>query len=69
MSGGEHALGGIPGFDAKETTDEDPDRLEAVARMTWAWLRTIFDTSDTAWFVACKALEENAASLGHVASK
>lgn len=69
LSGGEHALGGISGFDAKETTDEDPDRLEAVARMTWAWLRTIFDDSDEAWPAACKALEQNAASLGHVESK
>jgi hypothetical protein len=69
LSGGEHALGGISGFDAKETTDEDPDRLEAVARMTWAWLRTIFDGTDTAWAVACNALSGPASALGQVASK
>lgn len=69
LTGGEHALGGISGFDAKETTDEDPDRLEAVARMTWAWLRSIFDGSDDAWTVAQEALAEDAASLGHVESK
>ncbi len=69
LTDGEHSLGGVSGFDAKETTDEDPDRLETVARMTWAWLRTIFDGADDAWPEACKALEENAGSLGHVVSK
>lgn len=69
LFGGEHALGGISGFDAKETTDEDPDRLEVVARMTSAWLRTIFDPEDDAWPTACKALEEFASTLGRVESK
>lgn len=69
LTGGEHALGGISGFDAKETTDEDPDRLEAVARMTWAWLRTAFDESDPAWTDACKALRGPASDLGIVESK
>lgn len=49
--------------------DEEPDRLEAVARMTWAWLRSVFDGSDDAWPVASKALEEKAASLGHGEAK
>jgi hypothetical protein len=69
LSGGEHALGGISGYDAKETTDEDPDRLEAVARLTWAWLRTAFDASDPAWEVACQALAGPASPLGNVTSK
>lgn len=69
LSGGEHALGGISGFDAKETTDEDPDRLETVARMTWAWLRTAFDESDPAWTEACNALRGPASDLGTVDSK
>lgn len=69
LSDGEHGLGGISGYDAKETTDENPDRLEAVGRMTSAWLRTIFDEKDDAWPVACKALENSASALGHVKSK
>jgi hypothetical protein len=69
LSGGEHALGGISGFDARETTDEDPDRLEAVGRMTCAWLRTAFDAADTAWADACAALSGHASPLGHLASK
>ena len=69
LTDGEHSLGGVSGFDAKEATDEDPDRLETVARMTSAWLRTIFDGADDAWPKASKALEENASSLGHVETK
>jgi len=33
--GGKHGLGGISGYDARETDDEDPERLEIVLRMTW----------------------------------
>jgi predicted dienelactone hydrolase len=69
LTNGEHSLGGVSGFDAKETTDENPDRLEVVARMTSAWLRTIFDRADPAWTDAVTALDENASSLGHVESK
>jgi predicted dienelactone hydrolase len=38
--GGEHMLGGISGFDAAETSDENPARVEAVARLTAAYLRS-----------------------------
>ncbi len=42
-------LGGIAGYDAKETDDEDPDRLEVTRRMTWAYLRSALHPGDTAW--------------------
>lgn len=69
LKDGEHALGGISGFDAKETTDEDPDRMEVVNRMTSAWLHTIFDPQNDAWSEACNALDTSASTLGHVTSK
>lgn len=69
IAAGEHGLGGIAGFDAKETTDEDPDMRETVFRMTAAWLRSIFDANDDAWTVASNALASNASALGHVDSK
>lgn len=69
ITGGEHGLGGIAGFDAKETTDEDPDMRETVFRMTAAWLRSIFDATDDAWTVACKTLASDVSTLGHVVSK
>lgn len=36
--GGEHSLGGIPGYDARETTDENPERLALVQHATSAYL-------------------------------
>ncbi|SNY49583.1 hypothetical protein SAMN05421748_11054 [Paractinoplanes atraurantiacus] len=39
LSGAEHSLGGIPGYEARETTDEDPARLELLQQVTTAYLR------------------------------
>lgn len=69
LFGAGHGLGGIAGYDAKETTDEDPDRLAAVQRLTWAYLRTALDPQDPAWTAACKALTESSNPLGRVESK
>lgn len=68
LFGGKHGLGGIAGYDAKETDDEDPDRLATVQRMSWAYLRSALYAGDPAWPQACKALAEQA-SLGRVDSK
>lgn len=54
--GGEHILGGISGYDAAETTDESPARVEAVAQLTWAYLRTALNPADPAWTAACAGL-------------
>lgn len=67
--GARHGLGGIAGYEASETKDEDPDRLAAVQRLTWAYLRTSLQPDDPAWPEACKALEASAASLGRVECK
>lgn len=67
--GGEHILGGISGYDAAETTDESPARVEAVAQMTWAWLRTALDAADPAWPAACAALGDAPSPFARVDSK
>ena len=67
--GGKHGLGGVAGYEASETTDEDPDRLAAVQRLSWAYLRTALYPDDPAWSAARKALETSANQLGHVACK
>ncbi len=59
LFGAGHGLGGIAGYDAAETTDESPERVAAVARLTWAYLRTALYPEDLAWSVACAALGEN----------
>ncbi|KAF1008933.1 MAG: hypothetical protein GAK28_00565 [Luteibacter sp.] len=56
LVGGMHGLGGIAGYDAKETGDEDPDRLATVQRMTAAYLRTALYENDASWTEACNAL-------------
>ncbi len=69
LFGGKHGLGGIAGYDAKETDDEDPDRLAVVQRLTWAYLRSALRAGDPAWSEACKALERHASSQGRVECK
>jgi hypothetical protein len=40
LFGAEHGLGGVARYDAAETTDENPQRVAAVAQLTWAYLRS-----------------------------
>jgi predicted dienelactone hydrolase len=69
LFGAKHGLGGIAGYDAAETDDEDPDRLAVVQRLTWAYLRSALYANDQAWSEACKALAEHASSQGRVECK
>lgn len=62
--GGEHLLGGYSGYDAAETTDENPERVAAVARVTWAYLRNVLYPGDSAWQEARDTL-----TAGRVESK
>lgn len=64
-----HGLGGIAGWDARETEAEDPDALEATRRLTLAWLRSTFAIEPAAWDSGQSALRENAASLAGIISK
>ncbi|KAJ7691098.1 Alpha/Beta hydrolase protein [Mycena olivaceomarginata] len=56
LKSGKHGLGGIACWDAAETTDESPQMLGAVQRMTWAYLRSQLYGGDGAWAEACKSL-------------
>jgi pimeloyl-ACP methyl ester carboxylesterase len=68
LLGGEHGLGGISGYDAGETTDESPERVAAVQRLTWAYLRSVLCPGDPAWSTACSTLE-SLKDIGRVESK
>lgn len=68
VTGAWHGLGGISGYDAAETQDESPERLEMVLRMTLAYLRSALYPGDAAWPRACAALE-GVAGLGTVESR
>jgi predicted dienelactone hydrolase len=69
LFGGKHGLGGIAGYDAKETDDEDPDRLTVTQRMTLAWLRTALDIDEASWPAAMAILQVHAPDLGKVEQK
>ena len=69
LFGAEHGLGGIAGYDAAETTDESPERVALVQRLTAAYLRSELYPGDTTWQEACDALLAGPDSLGRVESK
>jgi predicted dienelactone hydrolase len=65
----EHGLGGVSGYDVAETTDENPERVSAVQRLTWAYLRSELYPGDSAWQTARDALTAGPDPLGRVESK
>lgn len=69
LTGGEHQLGGVSGYDVTETTDEDPERLAAVQWLTWAYLRTQLGIDPTAWTNARTALAQTSEALGTIETK
>ncbi|MFG3129833.1 alpha/beta hydrolase family protein [Streptomyces tendae] len=69
LFGAEHGLGGVAGYDVAETTDENPGRVAALQRLTWAYLRSTLYPGDTAWQVARDALDSGPDPLGRVESK
>ncbi|MEU8775475.1 chlorophyllase [Streptomyces sp. NPDC048606] len=65
----EHGLGGIAGYDAAETTDESPERVAALARLTAAYLRTRLHPGDDAWRATHTALTTGPGAVGRLISK
>lgn len=69
LLGAEHMLGGVSGYDAGETSDENPERVAALRSMVWAFLRTALHPGNTAWVDARAALEASPTPLGRVESR
>ena len=65
----EHGLGGISGYDAAETTDENPERVALVAQLTGAYLRTALYPEDSSWPEASQALRDSPTPMGRIESK
>jgi pimeloyl-ACP methyl ester carboxylesterase len=57
LYGGEHMLGGITGYLAKETTDESPARVMVVREATLAYLRSALFPGDLSWINAQAKLD------------
>ncbi|SHN45184.1 alpha/beta hydrolase family protein [Cryptosporangium aurantiacum] len=49
LFGAEHSLGGVAGYESAETTDENPERVALVQRLTWAYLRDALGLKDSDW--------------------
>lgn len=69
LFGAEHSLGGIPGHEVAETTDESPARVALIQHLTTAYLRSALHSEDTSWKTAVTALEAGPDPLGKVRSK
>jgi pimeloyl-ACP methyl ester carboxylesterase len=68
VAGGEHMLGGITGYDTVETTDESPERVAIIQRLSLAYLYSAFYPDDRYWDEACAVLQE-ISELGSVRNK
>jgi predicted dienelactone hydrolase len=67
--GAEHGLGGVSGYDVAETTDENPDLVAMIARLTSAYLRSQLYPGDCAWQTARDALAADPNPPGRIDSK
>ncbi|MEU5894581.1 alpha/beta fold hydrolase [Streptomyces sp. NPDC047461] len=65
----EHGLGGIAGYDAAETTDENPERVTALAHLTASYLHTQLHPGAPTWQTACEALMTGSDPIGRAESK
>ncbi|OAP28372.1 MULTISPECIES: alpha/beta fold hydrolase [Amycolatopsis] len=69
LFGGEHGLGGINGYEAAATTDENPQRVELVQRLSTAWLRAAVLGDAEDWTVAADELHSEPEPAGRLESK
>jgi hypothetical protein len=49
LFGAEHSLGGISDYESTATTDENPERVALIQRLTWAYLRDALGLKDSTW--------------------
>lgn len=69
LFGAEHSLGGIPGYEVTETTDENPDRVALIEQLTTAYLRSALDSADTGWQDARTTVLEAGDPRGRIESR
>ena len=69
LHGAEHALGGIVGYEVAETTDEDPERVAVIQRMSTAYLRTALHVDENSWPAVRGALGDSPDPIGRIDSK
>ncbi|MER7970654.1 MULTISPECIES: chlorophyllase [unclassified Streptomyces] len=66
LFGAEHSLGGIAGYEARETTDEHPARVDLVRRAALAHLRRGLGLPDDGWDAVRSRLAAERDPLGRI---
>ena len=69
LNGAGHMLGGISGYDAKETTDESPERVALIQRLTWGFLRSMLYVGENTWQLVSGELVRGGTEDGRVEAK
>jgi predicted dienelactone hydrolase len=69
LFGAEHFLGGISGYGAAESTDENPARVALVQQVTVAYLRHALGIDSSGWTAAHRLLADSARPMGRLESK
>ncbi|MEU8897313.1 alpha/beta fold hydrolase [Nocardia sp. NPDC048505] len=69
LFGGDHSLGGIHGYNAADTTDENPARVALIRETTAAYLRSALRVDDVAWKQARSALAADPDPIGRIDTK
>ena len=69
LFGAEHSLGGISGYDVTETTDENPERVALLQRVTSAYLRHALGVDGSGWSAARTAMADGGHPLGRIESR
>jgi pimeloyl-ACP methyl ester carboxylesterase len=67
--GGEHSLGGIANYEARETTDERPQRVAAIQRVSTAFLRRVLYAEEAAWAAVVDDCTRSTEQEGRVETK
>ena len=62
-------MGGIPGYEARETADERPERVAAIQRLSTAFLRSSLYAGDPAWEEAVAAVRAEAPPEARIETK
>lgn len=69
LFGAEHGLGGVQGYHDTRTTDESPERVALIQRVTLAYLHTALGVDDGAWAAARETLAAVGEPLGRIESR
>ncbi len=67
--GGQHSLGGISNYEARETTDESPARVAAIQHLSTAYLHSALYSGNTSWDEAVAAMATRGEPEGRIEQK